>query len=211
MDALLERAAAGDRAAFDELVRPHLDALQSYVRRMIGHPEDTRDVAQDALLRAYPLVPRGRPVQDVALRDRRTPRDPALLVSVVVSFAFGSVWYGPIWSKTWQRAMGFEANKPTGAEIAKGSVINVVGTFLTAFVLAHEVGVWRPSAWNAGPDGAAAVYGFFAGLFTWLGFAVPVALNSVAFERKSWKVFGITTGYAFISYQIIAMILSFWR
>lgn len=50
---LVARAAAGDRAAFDALARPALASLSSYVRRMIGHPEDTRDLVQDTLMRAF--------------------------------------------------------------------------------------------------------------------------------------------------------------
>ncbi len=71
----------------------------------------------------------------------------AILVSAVVSFALGSVWDGVLFVKPWQRAMGFDADrKPSGAEIAKGSLLNVVGTALMAFVLAHDVMIlsfWR--------------------------------------------------------------------
>jgi hypothetical protein len=137
----------------------------------------------------------------------------AIIVSVVASFAMGSVWYGALFRKAWARAMEFPDDKrPAGSEIAKGSAINVVGTLLTAFVLAHEVLVWRPSAWNVGsPDASPAVYGFFAAFFVWLGFIVPVLLNGVAFERKSWKVFAINAGFQFISLLAMGMILSFWR
>ena len=136
----------------------------------------------------------------------------AVLVSVVASFAIGSLWYGPLFGKIWANAMGFgDAMKPTGAEIAKGSLLNLLGTFLMAYVLAHDVAVWRPSTWKAGEDSAAHLYGFFAGFFVWLGFIVPVLLNGVAFERKSWKVFGIGAGFQFLSLQAMGMILSFWR
>jgi hypothetical protein len=90
----------------------------------------------------------------------------AVLVSVVASFAIGSLWYRPLFGKIWARAMGFgDDMKPTGAEIAKGSILNLVGTFLMAYVLAHDVSVWRPSSWKAGADAAPHVYGFFAGFF----------------------------------------------
>lgn len=137
----------------------------------------------------------------------------AIAVSVVASFALGSIWYGPLFGKIWAKAMGFGGDmKPTGAEIAKGSILNVVGAFLMAFVLAHDVAIWRPSTWNAlGTDDAPQVYGFFAGFFVWLGYIVPMLLNGVAFERKSWKVFGIGAAYQFLSLQIMGMILSYWR
>ncbi|HNP37301.1 MAG TPA: RNA polymerase sigma factor [Woeseiaceae bacterium] len=50
---LVERAAAGDRAAFDALVGPLKPQARGVVRRMIGHPEDSEDVLQDALLKAW--------------------------------------------------------------------------------------------------------------------------------------------------------------
>ena len=135
----------------------------------------------------------------------------AILASVVASFALGSLWYGPLFSKVWATAMGFGAMKPSGAEIARGSILNLIGTFFMAYVLAHDVLVWRPSTWKVGADSAPYVYGFFAGLFVWIGFVVPILLNGVAFERKSWKVFGIAAGFQFLSLQAMGMILSVWR
>ena len=50
---LVERAAAGEREAFDEVVRrTHRDAY-GLAYRLTGHEEDARDVVQDAYLRAY--------------------------------------------------------------------------------------------------------------------------------------------------------------
>ena len=136
----------------------------------------------------------------------------AIIVAVIASFLLGGLWYGPLFGKAWRKEMGVpEGVKPSGAEMTKPIVLNIIGTFLTAFVLAHEVQVWRPSSWNAGTDVSPAVYGFFGGFFPWLGFQVPVLLNAVAFERKSWKLFFINAAYLFISLQLIGMILSYWR
>ena len=134
----------------------------------------------------------------------------AVIASVVASFVFGAVWYGPLFGKTWAKAMGM-TGQPSGADIARGSVLNLLGTFLMAFVLTHDVAVWRPSTWNAGVDQSPVVYGFFAGFFVWLGYVLPVLLNSVAFERKSWTAFFIQVIYQFVSLQIMGMILSHWR
>ena len=136
----------------------------------------------------------------------------AIIVAIIASFLLGGLWYGPLFGKAWRKEMGVpEGVKPSGAEMARPMILNIIGTFLTAFVLAHEVQVWRASSWNAGTDASAAVYGFFGGFFSWLGFQVPVLLNAVAFERKSWKLFFINAAYLFISLQLIGMILSHWR
>jgi RNA polymerase sigma-70 factor (ECF subfamily) len=60
MAALVERAADGEREAFDELVRlTHRDAFGLAIR-LTGNEEDARDVMQDAYLRAYRSIGRFR-------------------------------------------------------------------------------------------------------------------------------------------------------
>src|SRR5262245_20164677 len=112
----------------------------------------------------------------------------AVVASVVACFAVGGLWYGPLFGKLWARSMGMTA-QPSGAEVARALLLNIVGLFLMAFVLTHDVAVWRPSTWNAGTDESPVVYGFFAGFFVWLGYVVPMLLNSVAFDRKPWTAF----------------------
>jgi hypothetical protein len=136
----------------------------------------------------------------------------AIVVSVVACFLLGGLWYGAIFGKAWRNAMGFTGDaKPSGAEFARGALINIIGLFLMSFVMSHQVLVWRPSVWNVGTDAAPHYYSFFAGLFLWAGFVVPMLLNGVGYERRSWKAFFITAGYHLVSLQLMAMILSYWR
>lgn len=51
--ALLARARAGEREAFEELVRRHADRLHSVVARIITDPEQAQEVTQEAFLRAW--------------------------------------------------------------------------------------------------------------------------------------------------------------
>jgi RNA polymerase sigma-70 factor (ECF subfamily) len=50
---LIERARAGDRAAFGELVRRHRDAVYRFAARWLGDPDLALDVAQDVFVRAF--------------------------------------------------------------------------------------------------------------------------------------------------------------
>jgi RNA polymerase sigma-70 factor (ECF subfamily) len=50
---LIERVLAGDGAAFEPLVMPYRDALISLAFRIVPNPEDAREVAQEALLKAF--------------------------------------------------------------------------------------------------------------------------------------------------------------
>src|SRR5258708_30194154 len=86
--------------------------------------------------------------------------------------------------------MGMPADqKPDPKVMRRGLILMVVGSFLTAFVLAHTGEVWRPSVWKAGADGSAAVYGFSTGFWARIGFSVPLLLGRRALGDKSLEVF----------------------
>jgi RNA polymerase sigma-70 factor (ECF subfamily) len=52
-DRLIEAARSGDSAAFETLVMRYRRLLLAMIRRMIASPEETEDLAQQALLKAY--------------------------------------------------------------------------------------------------------------------------------------------------------------
>lgn len=57
---LVRSILAGDRAAFDELVRAHSSQVTSAARRFLRDPNDLEDVVQETFLRAYQNLRRFR-------------------------------------------------------------------------------------------------------------------------------------------------------
>jgi RNA polymerase sigma-70 factor (ECF subfamily) len=57
-EALVERARAGDRAAFEELVRRHADRLHAVVLRFVADRDEAQEVTQEAFLRAWRSIGR---------------------------------------------------------------------------------------------------------------------------------------------------------
>jgi len=134
----------------------------------------------------------------------------SVLVAVVASFAFSWIWHGPLFGKIWLRLMNFPMDmKPEAKMMMKSIAIGLVGTLLTAHVLVYSTNIWRPSVWGIGTDESWCMYGLYSGFFTWLGFYVPMLLNTVAWEGRSWKMFGFQAVYHFINLQIIAMIIAY--
>jgi RNA polymerase sigma factor, sigma-70 family len=50
---LLRRAQAGDKAAFERLIAPHMNRFYGLAYQMMGNSEDAADVTQDAMIKAY--------------------------------------------------------------------------------------------------------------------------------------------------------------
>lgn len=130
----------------------------------------------------------------------------AILVAVVANFILGFVWYTPLFGKAWARENGFDVTrKPTGGELAKGMSFMVLGNFFMAYAFASNM-----MAWSYVPEAQAMTPAMVianATFFTWLGFFLPVDLGTVAWEKKSWKLFFINTGYHFMSLLVAAVIL----
>ena len=136
----------------------------------------------------------------------------AIAAAMAAAVVIGFLWYGPLLGKAWMTEIGIPADhKPDPKIMRRGMILMVIGAFLTVTVLAHSIEVWRPSSWNLSPDQPHATYGFFGAFFPWLGFYVPLLFNSVAWENRSWKLFGINAGYHLVALLAAAMILAFWR
>lgn len=56
-EALVRRCQAGDRAAFDDLVRRHERQIYRLCYRFVGNHEDASELAQDTFVRAYKALP----------------------------------------------------------------------------------------------------------------------------------------------------------
>ena len=133
---------------------------------------------------------------------------PAILVAVVANFILGFLWYTPLFGNAWAKEMGFDTSvKPSGGEMAKGMVFMVVGNFLMAYVFAHNMVAW---SFVPGMDQMPKVGSVLnSAIFTWLGFYLPVDIGIVTWEKKSWKLFGINTGYHLAMLLVAATVLTY--
>jgi len=132
----------------------------------------------------------------------------AILITVVANFILGFVWYTSLFGKAWAKEMKVDMTvKPPASEMIKGMVFMVIGNFLMAYVFAHNIGAWTYVPGTKEMSPAASIAN--ATIFTWLGFYLPIDLGTVAWEKKSWKLFGINTGYHFAMLLIAATILTY--
>lgn len=133
----------------------------------------------------------------------------AILVTVVVSFILGNLWYGPLFGKAWMSSAGI--NKPDAMtpeikkQMMKSMIFMIIGAILMNITLIHSI-VFA-GAYTAVTG---LCLGLSAGFWNWLGFIAPVTLGSVLWENRPWKYWFITAGYYLVILLINGMILAVW-
>ena len=134
----------------------------------------------------------------------------AVLAATLLSVVIGSLWYGPIFGSTWTKLMGWSKSDMAKGAADKNAMmksygIQMVGSFVMAFVLAHSI-VFASTYSNI--SGVSA--GIQGGFWNWLGFVAPVSLTSVLWEGKPWKLWLINNGYNLITLCAMGVLLSLW-
>lgn len=133
----------------------------------------------------------------------------AIAIAVIAHFVLGFLWYTPLFGKIWGREMGYDENeKPKSSVMIKGMLFMLVGNFFLAYVFSHNIGAWDPRSWGlpASTESATST-AMMAAIFTWLGFYFPGDLGSTVWDKRSWTLFFINTGYHLASLILVAMIL----
>ena len=132
----------------------------------------------------------------------------AVLIATLTSVVLVFVWYGKLFAKPWIQGMGYDPNmRPDSKTMAKGMALTVVGNFLFAWVLAFYLAGWQfiPGTAEVGWLPVAVN----SALSVWIGFFVPVHLSKVVWEKHSWKLFFINSGYHLVSAVVVASIVAY--
>jgi len=123
----------------------------------------------------------------------------AVLAGVVFSNALGFLWYGPLFSKPWLKALG-----KTEAEV-QGSpsmyIVTMVTSFITMVVLAIAV-----KAFGA----AGLVAGALLGLVLYVGFLATSSYVSTLFEQRSNTLWWINGLYNLVIFVVMGGVFAAW-
>ena len=133
----------------------------------------------------------------------------AVAVCVLLSFILGFVWYAALFMKPWTKEMGYDPNmRPDKKQMMKGMLVSIIGNFLFVWMLAFYLAGWKYFP-NSNEMGSMS-FAVNSALSVWLGFFVPVHLSKIVWERHSWKLFFINSGYNLVSAILVAIILAYW-
>lgn len=99
----------------------------------------------------------------------------AIVIAAAVSFMFGWLWYGVLFSGAWLEACGKAPEEVKDTPGATPFIISFVGLLVMACVLA---GVVR----HLGPETMTLARGMITGAFMWLGFVITTMTVNNAFR-----------------------------
>ena len=125
----------------------------------------------------------------------------ALLVSAVVQFLLGWVWYGMIFKKSWTALVGFKEGSK-GLNPIFSMACTFVANVILSFALVHLILlVSKPDFFS----------GASLGIVCWLGFmAAPLFMQHI-FERRPANLFAINAAYWMLAMALSGGILAVWR
>ena len=133
----------------------------------------------------------------------------AVAACVLLSFILGFMWYAALFMKPWTKEMGYDPNlRPDKKQMMKGMTVSVIGNFFFVWMLAFYLAGWKYFP-NSNEMGTIS-FAVNSALSVWLGFFVPVHLSKIVWERHSWKLFFINSGYNLVSAILVAIILAYW-
>jgi hypothetical protein len=127
----------------------------------------------------------------------------AILVSAVILWLLGAIWYSPaLFAKPWMAMVKLDPAQKNSKSMITGMISSFVLDIVLAFVLDHVV-QWS----GADTFGLGALVGFIM----WLGFIAAPALPQGIYEGQPFKLFAINTGYMLIGLMILGGVLAVWK
>lgn len=129
----------------------------------------------------------------------------AVLVSAIASMVVGSIWYGPLFGKTFMALMGMNQWSPEKQAMMKKKMgVMYLGQFIASCVMFYVL-----AGIVVGFGHTSALAGAMTGFIMWLGFVVPLAFGNALWGGK-WPLFWLSIGNMLVTLLIAGAIIGAW-
>src|SRR5689334_15090364 len=129
----------------------------------------------------------------------------AVLVSGVVIFLLGGLWYSPVlFAKKWVALIGKSEEELTAAagSMPTSYLLVFICGLVTVWVMALVVGNFAP---------ASAIDGGIIGALCWLAFAGATSFGTALFAGKPKSLWLIDSGFNLVAFIVAGIVLAAWR
>jgi surface polysaccharide O-acyltransferase-like enzyme len=125
----------------------------------------------------------------------------AVIVSAIVYWLLGALWFALLFSKPWMALEHVTEEQMKGASPVAPYIISFLLNLVIAFVLA-QICIWRNA--NTAARGAA------VGILLWIGFVGPVSYSTYMYEMRPLPLFAINEFYPLVGLCVMGAILGAW-
>jgi hypothetical protein len=125
----------------------------------------------------------------------------AVLVSAIVYWLLGAVWFAMLFGKQWMALEGITEAQAKSMNPVLPYIVSFVLNLLIAFVLA-QLCAWRNA--NTAARGAS------LGVLLWIGIVGPVTYTTHMYEMRPLNLFLINEGYVLVGLLVMGAILGAW-
>lgn len=155
----------------------------------------------------------------------------AILVAAVVPMVLGFLWYNPaLFGNAWMREAGMTEEKMKSGNMAVifgvSFLLSILLAFFTQTLSIHQFGALGMIGGDPAAEGVMSSYqafmddygnayrtfkhGAFHGLLAGIFIVFPIMATNGLFERKSWKLIFINSGYWTVALVIMNAIVCSW-
>jgi uncharacterized protein DUF1761 len=127
----------------------------------------------------------------------------AILVTAVVIFVIGALWYTVLFGKQWLAAHAYTPEQLEGMKQGMGRAYGL--SFVCYLVLAS---VMSMLIFLLGIDNAAA--GAKLGALCWLGFVATIGFTANLYSNKSFATYLIDASYQLVFMVVAGVLLAIW-
>jgi hypothetical protein len=131
----------------------------------------------------------------------------AVLVSGVVLFVLGGLWYSPVlFAKKWMALMCVTEAEIKASSAKEQMPVRYVAVFLCALVTSLGLAVLTKHF-----EPHTVLHGLMLGFGCWLCFAGATSFGTALFSMKPLQLWLINSGYNLVSFVIAGVILAVWQ
>ena len=129
----------------------------------------------------------------------------AVLVAGIVPMIVGMLWYGPLFGRRWLAMMEMTAEEvQEGFNPVRTYGVSFLLSLVTAYILAQLLA-------DIAPGGGSALVGAHVGLMALIAFVMPVAHQSVTFEKRRAGLAWLNVAYNGVALVGQAVVIASWR
>jgi hypothetical protein len=130
----------------------------------------------------------------------------AVLAAAVASMVIGSIWYGPLFGKTFIAATGMDKWTPEKqAEMKKAMTLTYLWQFVASIVMFYVF-----AKFMVGLNEMSVMGGLVTALWVWIGFIVPIKLADSLWGGKM-ITFWLGAGNTLLTMLAAGLIIGAWR